>query len=902
MLLLGGALGDAFGRRKVFVIGTIWFAIASLACGLAPSAGFLIAARAVQGAGAALLVPGSLAIIQASFAKEDRARAIGAWSGLGGVATAIGPFLGGWLISAVSWRLVFFINLPAAAVVVAISVRHVPESRAPGPRQPLDAAGATTISLALAGITYGLIAASDGNWASPTVLGTLLPGAALLVGFCVIESRSKHAMLPLTIFRSRQFSGANAVTFVVYGALGGALFLIPVVLQEVCGYSALEAGVALLPITVIMLTLSARSAALAARIGPRLQMTTGPLVIAAGLLLLTRVHGNGDYLTQVLPAVLVFGFGLAINVAPLTSTALSAAPAEHSGIASAVNNDVARAASLIAVAVLPPLAGITGDIYQHPAALTSGFHKAVLIAAAVAAAGGVLAAATIRNPSPAPGRERSAEPGGEALGGLHCALDAPPLRPDAYSANPPVEPKRRAAVFGLRSDGSEVRSVPAPAGRWPASPVEQRRRRAGAIASGNLGVMTAEDTQATEAVRTAARAARAAAPSLAGAADGAIDAAIGAMARGLADAAPAVLAANEADMQAAADAGLAAGVRDRLRLDADRLKAMAAQLEILAGVESGPPSRKIRDLPGGLVLTERSRPVGVIGANFEARPNVVVDIASQLVKSRNAGVLRTGSAALRSAIALADEVITPALAAAGLDPAAIELIRVPGQAAAYALVREPKLIPLVILRGSGDSTRALAAEGAAHGVRTLAHADGGGVLYIHPSAERAAAARLISSSLDRLGVCNRLNLLLLDRRLWDSWLPEITGQLSGLGIRVSLPPHDHPLGYEWALDPEREATVTIAPAGGPVEAAMIANDETSGLAAGIAAADEGAAAEFLAAYTGTGAFWNATTRLLDGFKLLELPETGINIDAVPGPRGPVTFRDLCLRQFVVTPA
>jgi len=335
---------------------------------------------------------------------------------------------------------VFFINLPAAAAVVAISVRHVPESRAPGPRQPLDAAGATTISLALAGITYGLIAASDGNWTSPTVLGTLLPGVALLVGFCVIESRSPHAMLPLTIFRSRQFSGANAVTFVVYGALGGALFLIPVVLQEVCGYSALEAGVALLPITVIMLTLSARSAALAARIGPRLQMTTGPLVIAAGLLLLTRVHGNGDYLTQVLPAVLVFGFGLAINVAPLTSTALSAAPAEHSGIASAVNNDVARAASLIAVAVLPPLAGITGDIYQHPAALTSGFHKAMLIAAAVAVVGGVLAAATIRNPSGARSRT-PVEPGDGALSGLHCALDAPPLRAEPDTVDP-VGPKQ----------------------------------------------------------------------------------------------------------------------------------------------------------------------------------------------------------------------------------------------------------------------------------------------------------------------------------------------------------------------------------------------------------------------------------------------------------------------------
>jgi len=413
--------------------------------------------------------------------------------------------------------------------------------------------------------------------------------------------------------------------------------------------------------------------------------------------------------------------------------------------------------------------------------------------------------------------------------------------------------------------------------------------------------MTAEDTQATEAVRTAARAARAAAPSLAGAPATAIDAALGAMAQALSDAAPAVLAANEEDMRAAADAGLPAGVRDRLRLDAGRLKGMAAQLDILASVEPEPASRKVRDLPDGLVLTERRRPVGVIGANFEARPNVVVDIASQLVKSRNAGVLRTGSAALRSAIALADEVIAPALAAAGLDPAAVQLVRVPGQAAAYALVREPKLIPLVILRGSGDSTRALAAEGAAHGVRTLAHADGGGVLYLHPSSERARASSLIASSLDRLGVCNRLNLLLVDEQLWDAWLPEITGQLAELGIKASLPPHDHPLGYEWALDSEREATVTIAPAAGPAAAAAIANDQTSGLAAGIAATDADAAEEFLAAYTGTGAFWNATTRLLDGFKLFEVPETGINLDAVPGPRGPVTFRDLSLRQLVVLP-
>jgi glutamate-5-semialdehyde dehydrogenase len=329
---------------------------------------------------------------------------------------------------------------------------------------------------------------------------------------------------------------------------------------------------------------------------------------------------------------------------------------------------------------------------------------------------------------------------------------------------------------------------------------------------------------------------------------------------------------------------------------------MAGQLEVLASVPHEPASRKVRDLPGGLVLTERRRPVGVIGANFEARPNVVVDIASQLVKSRNAGVLRTGGAALRSAIALADEVIAPALESSGLDPAAVQLVRVPGQAAAYALVREPKLVPLVILRGSGDSTRALAAEGAAHGVRTLAHADGGGVLYIHSSAERMMVTDLIASSLDRLGVCNRLNLLLVDQALWDEWVPDITTQLAGLGITASLPPHDHPVGYEWALDAGREATVTIAPAGGPAEAAAIANDETSGLAAGIAASDEAAANEFLGVYAGTGAFWNASTRLLDGFKLLEVPETGINIDKVPGPRGPVTFRDLSLRQFVVVPA
>ena len=225
--------------------------------------------------------------------------------------------------------------------------------------------------------------------------------------------------------------------------------------------------------------------------------------------------------------------------------------------------------------------------------------------------------------------------------------------------------------------------------------------------------------------------------------------------------------------------------------------------------------------------------MGVIGANFEARPNVVVDIASQFVKSRNAGVLRTGSAAIRSAVALADEVIAPALGAAGLDPAMIQLVRVPGQSSARALVSQPGLIPLVILRGSGDSTRALAAEAARHGVRTLAHADGGAVLYVDADADLAMAERLIEASLDRLGVCNRLNLLLVHRSLWDEMLPRIRRLGARLGISLSLPPHSHPLGHEWALDPGHEATVTIAPADGARSAAVLANDETSGLAAAI---------------------------------------------------------------------
>jgi len=434
LLLLGGTLGDSYGRRKVFQIGIVWFAVASLLCGVAPSIGVLIAARALQGVGGALLTPGSLAILQASFAEDDRMAAIGAWSGLGGVATAIGPFLGGYLIGAVSWRLVFFINLPVAVAVVAIAARHVPETKAPGPAPKLDVRGAACISGALAGITYGLIEASSAGWTSTSVLVPLAVGAVLLGLFIMVEDKEPQPMLPLGVFRSRQFTAANAVTFVVYAALGGLLFLVPVVLQVSHGYSPLAAGAALLPVTLIMLLLSSRSGALAARIGPRLQMSVGPLVIAASFLLFIRIGGSGDFLTAVLPAVVVFGLGVAIMVAPLTATALAAAPADHAGIASAVNNDVARAGGLIAVAVLPALAGISGESYLHPAVLAADFKKAAMIAAVFCAAGGVLAAVTIRNPS----RAKSAETTPQEF---NCCLEGPPLRnlkavPAAISAEP----------------------------------------------------------------------------------------------------------------------------------------------------------------------------------------------------------------------------------------------------------------------------------------------------------------------------------------------------------------------------------------------------------------------------------------------------------------------------------
>ena len=425
-LLLGGALGDRFGRARVFSVGVAWFAVASALCAVAPGAGWLVAARVAQGMGAALLTPASLAILQASFRAEDRPRAIGAWSGLGGLATAAGPLIGGYLISVGSWRWVFLINLPLAAAVLVITRRHVPETRDPRASGRIDLPGAVLAAVALTGATSALIEGPSQGWTSALVVAGLVAAVGGLTAFLVVEARARRPMLPLDLFRVRQFSAANGVTFVIYGALGGALFLLPVERQVVAGYTPLESGLTLLPVTVIMLVFSARSGRLSARIGPRLQMSVCPVVVGAGLVLLSSLTPGGSYATGVLPAMCVLGAGLAITVAPLTSTAMGAAPTERAGIASAVNNVVARTAGLLAVAVLPFLAGITGESYLDPTDLARGFRTAMLISAALCVAGGVLAVLTIRNPSPAaPVPDLDELIGEDAC--RHCALDATPL-------------------------------------------------------------------------------------------------------------------------------------------------------------------------------------------------------------------------------------------------------------------------------------------------------------------------------------------------------------------------------------------------------------------------------------------------------------------------------------------
>jgi glutamate-5-semialdehyde dehydrogenase len=345
------------------------------------------------------------------------------------------------------------------------------------------------------------------------------------------------------------------------------------------------------------------------------------------------------------------------------------------------------------------------------------------------------------------------------------------------------------------------------------------------------------------------------------------------------------------------------GTLDRLRLDEARVEGLARQLEAMAGIEPLEREAGSWTLPNGLRVSERRIPIGTVGANFEARPNVALDVAGQLLKSLNTTVLRTGSAALGTVTALVDDVLRPALESAGLPRGAVGLVRSPDREGARSLVSLPRRIPLVILRGSGETTAALARLAAENGVRTLAHAEGGGVLYVHGSADPEKALALAGGSLDRLGVCNRLNLLLVDRET-ESLVAPLLEVLAGKGLEVrgevdGALPLDRPLGYEWAGDPERVGTVTVALVDGVDEAVRVANDETSGLAAGIVAEDADAAERFLDGYRGTAAFWHATTRFTDGYELTGAPETGINVDWAPGPRGPVTYRDLWLRQYRV---
>ncbi|WP_441248638.1 MFS transporter [Kitasatospora sp. McL0602] len=419
LILLGGSLGDRFGRRRIFVIGVCWFALASALCALAPGVGVLIAARALQGIGGALLTPGSLAMLQASFHPDDRSGAVGVWSGLGGVSAAVGPFLGGWLVDGPGWRWIFLLNVPLAAVVVAVTTRHVPESRDEQASGHFDVRGAALAALALSCVTYAL---TEGVRGLSGLVG--VAGLALGALFVLAERRSPEPMLPPELFASRLFTSVNLVTLCVYGAFSGIFLLLMVQLQTVAGFTPLTAGLALLPITLLMLAFSGQAGRLGRRVGPRLPLTLGPLVCAAGVLLMLRIDAGASYWTAVLPSVVVLGCGMTLLVAPLTATVLAAVEVRRAGIASGVNNAAARAAGLLTVAALPALAGLSGEAYQIPNEVDSAFHTAMLICAGLLAAGALLAAATIRSDALAPDRPVAA-PDCE----WYCAPTSPPLDP-----------------------------------------------------------------------------------------------------------------------------------------------------------------------------------------------------------------------------------------------------------------------------------------------------------------------------------------------------------------------------------------------------------------------------------------------------------------------------------------
>jgi EmrB/QacA subfamily drug resistance transporter len=401
LILVGGSLGDRLGRRRVFLVGVAWFTAASVLCAVAPGPGLLITARLVQGVGAALLTPGSLAVIQASFRPADRAAVIGRWAGLGGIAAAAGPLLGGWIIDVASWRWLFWLNVPLGIAVLLVTARHVPESRDPEAAGRFDAPGAGLAVLGLGGLTYALVE-SGTSYAVPAAA----VGVVGLVAFLAVQHRSAAPLMPLGLFRERVFSVANAMTLLVYGALGAVTFFLVLQLQSALGYSPLQAGVATIPITVMLLFFSSRAGAVGARIGPRLPMSIGPMLCALGSLMLSRVAQGSGYLGGVLPGLLVFSVGLVTLVAPLTATVLAAAPDRLAGVASGVNNAVARTGSLLAVAALPALVGIGGDDYQQPAIFTDGYAQAMLVCAGLLVGGGLVSFVGLRG-----GRAVAAAPG-----------------------------------------------------------------------------------------------------------------------------------------------------------------------------------------------------------------------------------------------------------------------------------------------------------------------------------------------------------------------------------------------------------------------------------------------------------------------------------------------------------
>jgi EmrB/QacA subfamily drug resistance transporter len=439
LLLVGGGLGDQFGRRRMFVAGLVGFGATSALCALAPTVQLLVAARALQGISGALLVPGSLAIVAATFEGEARGRAVGTWTAWTGIATVIGPAGGGALIGALSWRAIFWVNLPLIAATVALSLHAVRESRDPDAYRGIDGRGIALSAVGLGGPVFALIEQPTHGWGDPMVWVPLLAGVACFGLFLAHEARARHPMLDLALFRIRNFAVANLTTLAAYAGLIGGLFFIGLFLQQVAGYSPLEAGLATTPVSLILFVLSPRWGRLASGTGPRLPMTLGPIVGGAGLLMLLRVSASADYLADVLPAILVFGLGLSATVAPLTATVLDSVDERHVGIASGVNNGVSRVAGLLSIAVLGAIisahfaAGVGGHVTggpltaKAPGASTSAFHLGVGIAGALMIAGGVVSGLGIENPR----RRVEAVPAGGAAAAGECGHGA-----DADCASP----------------------------------------------------------------------------------------------------------------------------------------------------------------------------------------------------------------------------------------------------------------------------------------------------------------------------------------------------------------------------------------------------------------------------------------------------------------------------------